>query len=533
MATLEQEFAGQAAREYLRVSVDKSGRERSPEEQHTENQAAAKPRKWKLGVPYRDVGSASRYQRKAREGFDGLVTDLEADRFGAKILVMWANNRGSRKVAEWAHLVELLAERKIHVFVTTHNRLYDPTNRHDWRTLMDDAVRSEDESRAISESVSRASAANAAAGLPHGKVPYGYRRIYHETTKAFIRQEPEPAEAAVISELFQRIAKRHAMKAIARDFNSRGLRTRPRLDSNGQLQPARLWTPEHLRSLALSITYAGMRVHDPARWTKGKGRPTGNAKTVKAVWPAIVKMKTYLDVQSILSDPKGRTSRDGSVKHLCSMIVGCAVCGAPLAYNPGPKDKPDPHYRCMGKRAPVSAPNKKPKSGCVRIKAEPLEALVKKQVLGYLSRRDNYSAFVQEPTVELDKVQNELADARKDWDDLAKVSPALAAKMEPPILARIATLEGQEAALQTPVELAGLLSPGEDLAARWEDEDTPITTKRALARAVLSEGLLGRLLIGKATVRGVGMRTPVEARVIFRRPDGDHSLASLGLDNGA
>jgi hypothetical protein len=49
------------AREYLRVSVDKSGRERSPEEQHADNERAAADHRWALGDPYRDVGSASRY----------------------------------------------------------------------------------------------------------------------------------------------------------------------------------------------------------------------------------------------------------------------------------------------------------------------------------------------------------------------------------------------------------------------------------------------------------------------------------------
>jgi hypothetical protein len=49
------------AREYLRISVDKSGRERSPEEQHADNERAAAEHGWALGDPYRDVRSASRY----------------------------------------------------------------------------------------------------------------------------------------------------------------------------------------------------------------------------------------------------------------------------------------------------------------------------------------------------------------------------------------------------------------------------------------------------------------------------------------
>jgi hypothetical protein len=54
------------ARECLRVSVDKSGRERSPEEQHGDNQRVAAEHGWQLGEPYRDVGSASRYANGRR-----------------------------------------------------------------------------------------------------------------------------------------------------------------------------------------------------------------------------------------------------------------------------------------------------------------------------------------------------------------------------------------------------------------------------------------------------------------------------------
>ena len=42
-------------------------------------------------------------------------------------------------------------------------------------------------------------------GRPHGRAPYGYARLYDERTKVMIAQEPEPTEAPVIRELFERI----------------------------------------------------------------------------------------------------------------------------------------------------------------------------------------------------------------------------------------------------------------------------------------------------------------------------------------
>ncbi|MEU8866922.1 recombinase family protein [Streptomyces umbrinus] len=74
------------AREYLRVSVDKSGTERSPEEQHAEHAETAAELGIALGRPYKDIGSASRYAKKARDDFQRLMSDLRNDTFGADLL---------------------------------------------------------------------------------------------------------------------------------------------------------------------------------------------------------------------------------------------------------------------------------------------------------------------------------------------------------------------------------------------------------------------------------------------------------------
>src|SRR5262245_36713518 len=192
------------AREYLRVSLDRSGRERSILEQHDDNQRMAAERGWTLGGPYRDKGSASRYAVKARGDFDTLTADLRTDRFAADVLVLWESSRGSRRVAEWVDLIELCEKSSVLIAVTTHARTYDPGNARDRRTLLEDAVDSEYESAKISTRVRRAVDRDAAAGKPHGPVPYGYRRLYDPVTRRYAGQEPEPSEAAVIRELFER-----------------------------------------------------------------------------------------------------------------------------------------------------------------------------------------------------------------------------------------------------------------------------------------------------------------------------------------
>ena len=78
------------AREYLRVSQDRDGRSKSTSQQHEENARAVAERGWKLHPQaYRDDGrSASRYARRAREGFSQLINDLATGDFDAEILVV-------------------------------------------------------------------------------------------------------------------------------------------------------------------------------------------------------------------------------------------------------------------------------------------------------------------------------------------------------------------------------------------------------------------------------------------------------------
>lgn len=165
-------------REYLRVSRDRSGRGKSPDQQHDENVAALMHRGWDIhSEPYRDNDrSASRYSKQAREGFAKLMSGLEEDAFGAGALGLWESSRGSRRTGEWVDLIELCDERGIRIWVTTHGRLYDPANARDRRSLLED-VDSEYESAKTSKRLQRDMRSNAEKGRPHGKKIYGYRRI--------------------------------------------------------------------------------------------------------------------------------------------------------------------------------------------------------------------------------------------------------------------------------------------------------------------------------------------------------------------
>jgi DNA invertase Pin-like site-specific DNA recombinase len=427
------------------------------------------------------VGSASPWQRKARGDFDQLIADLRADTFAAHVLVLFVSDRGSRKVSEWSDLIDLLAQRAVQVFVTTHDRLYDPRVRRDWKTLMEDAVAAEDYARALSENVLRAARSAAADGEIWGQAPYGFLRRYDERTRRLIAQEADPDEAPVVAWWIDQIYSGTSLMALEKLTEQRGIRTRS----------GKRWTAQHIRNVVLNPVYSGLRVHDPERWQHGtrKAWPTESATTTEAVWPAIVNVTRQAVVRQRFAErrrdrnPGQVVPRPGRAKHLLSRQPGvlCGVCSSVLSVKLRP-DGVTEMYRCNA-------------HGHVVVDKIELDALVEPMVIGYLARPDNFEP-AESDAGELAAVRAALVEARAEWDALADLSARLAAKKEPAVLATIARLEQRESDLSAPAELDGPLSPGEDIAVRWAP--APLLAKRDMVRLLLTGRYLGQLRIGQS-----------------------------------
>ncbi len=502
LSGVEQGKRANGARDYLRVSLDRSGRARSLEEQHADHVRVAGEQGWSLvGGSYRDESvSASRYSRKVRGGFDALIADLDADRFGAQVLQIWESSRGSRRVGEWVRLLELCEQRGVSIFVTTHGRCYEPGNGRDRRSLLEDAVDSEYESAKMSTRGRRAAAANAVAGRPHGRIPYGYRRVFHPQTRVLIAQEPQPGEAEVVTELYRRLIQGHSLKGIARDFGQRDIRTRS----------GAVWTPQHLRSLAIKPVYTGLRSHIPGG--SGADRVVDLDSLYEGQWPGLVSRGDWFAVQRLLRAPERKTTRPGRAKHLLSLIGRCGVCTGTLtvAYREGT----NPIYVCGAK-------------GCVRITQADLDTLAEQVMLDYLAQADvidTLRAGEHDGARELTAVQAQLAAVRARHEQLADavaagtVSVATLVRAEPPLLAEITTLETRERELSTPSALRGLIQPGADVAQRWTT--TPMSTRREIARLLLTPKLIGELRLQPAARRG-RHRSPAHERTTWWRGDQD------------
>jgi site-specific DNA recombinase len=470
------------------------GNDRSIAEQLESGRKRAATENWDILAEYSDRISASRYATKARDDWAKLLTALA--RPEATRLWLWETSRGDRKLSTWAAMLERCREHKVQVYVETHGRLYDMSNGRDMRTLCEDGVDNAYESDKISDRTVRAMQANAGAGIPQSRAPYGYRHL-HDDRGNFTERVKDQAEAANVEDLFGQIRQGHSLRAIERDWDQRGIRTRT----------GKRFSAQHLRDMAMNPAYAALRVHLTTEDRKAQNGRSRLDTATEGDWPPIILREEFYAVREILTSPARKTSRPGRAVHLLSVspAARCGVCDGPLAAEHRPMGADRERrwmYFCQ-------------KSGHVRISEADLDQLATDAILGYLSRPDVYTAFDTTDGPELAKVRGELAGLRSQRRELAdavtkrgkSVTWALAADDD--YERQIITLETRERELTTPDVLRGLMAPGPDVDDRWAS--APMSTRREVARLVLAADRLGTMKVQR------GARLLSEQRVTWLR----------------
>ncbi|WP_270889895.1 recombinase family protein [Pedococcus sp. 5OH_020] len=415
---------------YARVSQDRA-EGRSVSEQEAESRRACANNGWAVAAVYADNDvSASRFTTKRRADWTRLVSDLDSGMFD--VLVLWEPSRGSRDLVTWAALLDVCRRQKVLLHVTSHGRTYDPGNPRDWRTLADDGVDSAYESEKQSQRITRAMAANAKAGRPHGRVPYGYVRSYDPATKAFVGQEPDPETAAVVREIIGRVGRAEPVIAVSRDLNARGVRP----------PAARQWSRQHVRRIALNPSYAGLRLYA--------------GESYEGTWPALVDAAEFYAAKRLLEDPARRKTKPGRNKYLLSYIARCGVCDEQL--QAAPRGRAVPSYFCAG--------------GHVQAGVAWLDALIEGVVLARLDDGELLARLTvadDEQAVAARAKIGELRERLAEWRDAAangKASPASLAHIETNLLADIEVEERKVQRAGAPAALVDLLG-ADVIADRW------------------------------------------------------------------
>jgi site-specific DNA recombinase len=459
-----------------RVSHDPKMRMRSTSQQEGELRGWCDDEGWAVRAVLTESDvSASRFaspavKRQRAAWLAELAEQLarpEVDR-----LLVWEASRATREMVVSLTLVDLCEESG--VLFGYGGQLYDLSRARARATVLHDFVDAEREAGQTSERVKRDMRANAKAGRPHGRLLYGYRRVRDDRTGELVGQVPEPAQAAIVREIFKRFAQGETVHSIAADLNRRG----EPMPSAGAQRP---WYDMRLRKMLANPAYLGHRVH--------QGAVVGVAD-----WPALIDQATFDKVTAMLTEgaPRFGGTHSRAAKHLLSGIVHCGRCGAPM-------------YRQLDSGRPILK--------CVRggghlVRAyDPLDAWLTELLLVKLETEDvELAERPDDPATvaaraEADDLRRELEEGRARFEAGA-IPMTTFLFAEATLLEKLKAAQGRVRPARTvPQVVLDLVGP--DARQRWDA--LPSDGKRDALAAVLSvtvlAGVRGRHGFDKETVK--------------------------------
>lgn len=407
--------------------------------------------------------SASRYRRRDRPDFAQLVQHVRNG--DCQVLGIAEVSRGSRELTEWSGFLDLCRSVGVKIWVGTHERIYDLSRRRDWRALADEGLDAADESEKISERVRSGQRKAAQTGKPHGKLKYGFTRVYDDRGH-YVEQVAHPEQAPVVQEMVARIAAGDELRAIARDLNQRGI-TMP-----GGMP----WEGRHVRQMVLKgEAYIGRRVH--------QGVDIGPAG-----WEPMVEVGLWRQAVAVLTRPERRTtSRGPELAHWLTNAVSCGECETTrLHARTGGTKRPRLTYECRTCGLVVSG-----RALECFVEDVLLERLSRPDAARALARRSPDDAAIAAAEQRLNGLRTKLA----EWQDLArkeKVSPVSFALFEADLLPKIDKAEKEWRRVAIPPEHTDL--DLENVSGRWPGFSAAV--RRRYVRAFVA------LMITRAVRRG-------------------------------
>jgi site-specific DNA recombinase len=410
---------------YTRVSKDKR-QGRSVEEQEAECRRVCDHEGWRIADVLTDNDrSASRYASRSRPAWEQVKHRIATD--GIDVLVTWEASRGSRDLAGFVELRDLCQAHGVRLNYKGRTLDLDVTNDRFEASLH--AILAERESDETRDRILRAVRSQAAAGRPHGRVLYGYKRTYDPATGALVGQEPDPKTAPIVQEIARRFLSGESLYSITDDLNARGV-------------SGKKWSANRVKRCITNPGYAGLRVY--------RGEIDGAAN-----WPAILDRQTF-DAIAARFEPRrgGRGGQD--VKHLLSGVARCCKCGEPMYV------WTDGHGR--GTYACTSS------GGHLTRNQKHLDAYITAVILERLATVDFGDLSAEHP--EAAAARAEAAELRQRLDDAAaeysagNVSASMLGKVEADLMPKIKQAEKRARAATIPPNIGDLAGEGVD--ERWD-----------------------------------------------------------------
>lgn len=283
---------------YARVSQARH-ETKSVHDQLAELRASMAREGWTIVAEHSDEVSASRFTTKVRQGWTSVMETIAAG--DVDTLAVWELSRASRDRPVVAALLAACIESGVTIY--TGGRLHDPTDADDAFVLDLGGALAVRESAMTSKRTQRSVDARAAAGRPHGSVPFGYRRVLDPNTGRAVGREIHPEQGPVVQEVVRRLLGRESAVSIAKDLTNRGVLT----------PSGTPWRSGNLSTMALRPTYAGLRTY--------RGEVLAD---VTATWPPLITMAEREQLLAMYSDAgRDKFRVDTHVRHLGSGIFRC------------------------------------------------------------------------------------------------------------------------------------------------------------------------------------------------------------------
>lgn len=297
---------------YGRASQDRHLVMRSIDDQVTECEAWCRPLGWHVARVIKDANrSASQWRRREREGFEEALRLIDSGRYRG--FVTWEPSRAGRDLAVYVQL--RAACQRAGVLYLTHGRVYDLSRSDDSFMMGFEFLRAEADANTMRERQLRTVRLNAEKGRPHGRLCYGYRRVYDERTGTLVRQEPDPHTGQIVKDAAREVLAGASLWSVAMALQDAGEPTPMKPWS----QSPRGWDTYTVRQVLQNPTIAGKRVY--------RGEVIGDA-----AWEPLVSWEDFERLQRLFADPARRTKGGGGTpaKTLMVHIARCHSCGRPL-----------------------------------------------------------------------------------------------------------------------------------------------------------------------------------------------------------
>jgi site-specific DNA recombinase len=285
---------------------------------------------WRV-LEFSDDGRSGWDPRVRREGYETMLDAIRAGKSDA--VLIYKADRLHRDDRERRRFEDVFEEAGLWLVALANGKRFDLKTADGKKDFREAGIAAEYYSDQLSERLSDHHAYLAGEGRDSG----GPRPFGFEPDRVTVRE----VEAELIREAARRFVGGESLRAIAADWNGRGLVT----------AQGAAWRPSHVRKTISSARSAGLREHH--------GRVVA-----EATWPAIVDKRMRDLILSILDDPHRRTAHSTARKYVLTGLVFCGACERRL-YSARRNDG-GRHYRCD------SGPNR---GGCgrVSIAAGPLE----------------------------------------------------------------------------------------------------------------------------------------------------------------